>query len=44
MGPINLGPEWLWKLLMVLAIIGLITGIVHIVQGIIWLFNHVHIS
>lgn len=44
MGPINLGPGWFWNLIMILAAIGVISGIVWVVKGIIWLFNHVHIS
>jgi len=44
MGPINLGPEWFWKTLFVLAFIGALVGIMYIVQAVIWLLNHVHIS
>jgi hypothetical protein len=35
------GPEWLWKLLGLLIIIGLVTIVVWTVLGVIWLFNHV---
>ena len=40
----NLGPEWMWNLIFICAAIGFITGIVMAIKGIVWLFNHVHIS
>jgi hypothetical protein len=39
----NLGPEWLWNLVLILAAIGLILVVVELVRGIVWLFHHLKI-
>lgn len=39
----NFGPGWAWVLLGILAVVGFIAAIIWIVQGIIWLFNHIQI-
>lgn len=44
MDSIDLGPEWFWKLVGFLAGVGLIAGVIWIIKGIIWLFNHVTIN
>lgn len=40
----NLGPEWFWRLLFILAAFGFVVGIIKIIQAIIWLFHHVQIN
>ena len=40
----DLGPEWFWNLLGVLAVIGIIASLVWVVKGIIWLINHVQFT
>lgn len=40
----DFGPEWFWKGLGCLALIGIIGVVFSIVRGIIWLFNHVTID
>ena len=44
MGDYNFGPEWFWRLLAILAGVGLIAAIVAMVVGIVWLVNHVHFT
>jgi len=39
----NLGPTWFWNLILILAVIGLISGIWHVIKWIIYLFEHVKI-
>lgn len=47
MGPINLGPDWFWKLILALVIVGLGSGvyftIYFTIKAIIWLIEHVRI-
>jgi hypothetical protein len=43
MGPINLGPDWFWKLMAVCAVIGLVGTIAFVIKSIVWLVNHIHI-
>jgi hypothetical protein len=43
MGPINTGPDWFWRLLGILAVVGIISAIVWIIKGIIWCINHIQI-
>lgn len=40
----NLGPQWFWNLLIILAVIGIIMVIFKVITWIIWLFNHVTIN
>lgn len=40
MGPIDVGPEWFWKLLFILAAMGAIAGVYGVIKIGIWLFNH----
>jgi hypothetical protein len=42
-GP-NLGPEWLWVLILIMSFIGLIASVVWLVKLIVWLFYHLHIQ
>ena len=37
----DFGPEWFWKLIGLLAIVGLISVVISVVKGIIWIINHV---
>ena len=43
MGPIDLGPDWFWRLIGICAIVGSVTVVVMIIKGIIWLLNHIEI-
>lgn len=43
MDNISFGPDWLWKLLAFLAIVGAIAAVIWSIKGVIWLFNHVQI-
>lgn len=40
----NFGPNWFWRLLFILAAIGLILGIIKVIHAIIWIFHHVQIN
>lgn len=39
----DLGPEWMWKLVGLLALVGIISGIIWLIKGVMWLFNHIQI-
>jgi hypothetical protein len=40
-GP-NLGPDWLWNIIIALAVAGFFVSIAAIVYGIFWLVKHIH--
>lgn len=37
----DLGPEWLWYLLIIMGFIGIVAVVIWIIKGIIWLINHI---
>lgn len=44
MGDYGTGPKWAWNAALILAGIGMAAGMVGVVLGTVWLFNHVKIQ
>ncbi len=36
----DFGPKWFWNLVFALAVIGFVYGVISLVDGVIWLINH----
>jgi len=39
----DIGPDWMWKLIVIFVVIGLLTCCVGLVFGVYWLLSHVKI-
>lgn len=37
------GPDWIWKLIGILVVLGFLTLVYLVTSGLVWLFKHVHI-
>ena len=40
----NFGPDWIWKVLLVLCVLGALTAVAAIIAGVVWLITHVRFS
>jgi len=43
MADYDFGPEWFWRFIFIMAMVGIIGFIVGLIIGIIWLYNHIQI-
>lgn len=44
MGDYDMGPRWLWNLILLFALFGVVSGVFGLIKGILWVIHHVKIN